>query len=217
MSSPKLRIAMLGIRGIPANYGGFETCVHEIAPRMVAQGHDVTVYCRTPHIDYPEDHYRGVRLVKLPTIQNKYLDTPAHSTLSGIHALRENYDAVFAFGVGNSPVAGMLRFLRTPVILNVDGLDWTRDKWPSAAKVLLRTAARLAGKVANRTITDSRYVQHFYHHRYGVELDYIPYGADPGEPQLNGTLNKLGIEPNNYFLYVGRFEPENRVDRKSVV
>jgi glycosyltransferase involved in cell wall biosynthesis len=206
-----LRIALMGTRGIPANYGGFETCVEEIAPRLAALGHDVTVYCRTPQIQHPGNTYRGVRLRKLPTIRNKYLDTIFHSTISALHALLHRYDVVLMFGVGNSPVCALLRAGRLPVILNVDGLDWKRDKWPPPAKALLRLAEKVATHVANRTITDSRHVQHYYRTRFGVNLDYIPYGASPALADLNGTLKELGLEPEQYFLYVGRLEPENHV------
>ena len=201
----------MGTRGIPANYGGFETCVEEIAPRLAALGHEVTVYCRTPQITYQGDQYRGVRLVKLPTIRNKYLDTIVHTSLSAIHGLVRRYDVVLMFGVGNSPICALLRAGRLPVILNVDGLDWRRDKWPAPAKALLRLAEKVATRVANRTITDSRYVQQYYRKRFGVNLDYIPYGASPLPAELNGTLSWLGVEPEEYFLYVGRLEPENRV------
>jgi glycosyltransferase involved in cell wall biosynthesis len=202
---------MLGTRGIPANYGGFETCVEEVAPRLAALGHDVTVYCRVPPIDYPSDVYRGVRLVKLPTIRNKYLDTVFHTTLSALHAALRRYDAVIVFGVGNSGQALALKLSGLPVLLNVDGLDWKRDKWPAVAKLLLKTAERLAGNAATRTITDSHNVRAYYRDVYGVELDYIPYGASPAPPALNGQLAELDLEPGGYFLYVGRFEPENRV------
>jgi glycosyltransferase involved in cell wall biosynthesis len=206
-----LRIALLGTRGIPANYGGFETCAEELSTRLARQGHRVTVYCRTPHIHYPEQKYRGVRLIKLPTIQQKYLDTLVHSTLSALHALVSRYDVVYVFGVGNAPVCALLRIGRLPVLLNVDGLDWQREKWPSFARWCLRAAERVAVRVANRTITDSRNVQTYYRRQRGVELAYIPYGADPRWIAPNGTLTAHGLSPNHYFLYVGRLEPENRV------
>ncbi len=137
-SRSRLRIAMLGMRGIPANYGGFETCVEEVAPRLAALGHDVTVYCRVPPIQYDGDVYRGVRLVKLPTIRNKYFDTAFHTFLSALHASLLPYDAVIIFGVGNSPQALALKLLGKPVLLNVDGLDWRRAKWPGPAKLMLK-------------------------------------------------------------------------------
>lgn len=202
---------MLGTRGIPANYGGFETCVEELAPRFAALGHDVSVYCRTPQIDVPCDVYRGVRLVKLPTIRQKYLDTIVHTTISAGHALLRRYDVVFMFGVGNSPVCALLRLGGLPVLLNVDGLDWQRDKWPGWVKHLLKLAERVSVHVANRTITDSRNVQDYYRANRGVDLCYIPYGANPGPAALNGALHEHGLDPGRYFLYVGRLEPENRV------
>lgn len=207
----RLKIALLGTRGIPANYGGFETCAEELAVRLAALGHDVSVYCRTPHIDYPGDTYKGVRLVKLPTLRNKYTDTIVHSGLSALHAVLRRYDIVFAFGVGNSPACAILRAGRLPVMLNVDGLDWERDKWPLPAKLCLRAAEQIAVRVAHRTITDSLNVQAYYREQRGAQLDYIPYGADPQPMSPNGTLSAHGLEPDGYFLYVGRLEPENHV------
>jgi glycosyltransferase involved in cell wall biosynthesis len=206
-----LKLALLGTRGIPANYGGFETCVEELSTRLAALGHDVTVYCRTPQIDYPGAVYQGVKLVKLPTLRNKYTDTLAHSTLSALHAVMRRYDAVFVFGVGNSPACALLRAGRLPVLLNVDGLDWQRDKWPALAKWCLRLAERMAVRVAHRTITDSPNVQRYYREQRATQLDYIPYGADPGLISPNGTLTRFALRPKEYFLYVGRLEPENRV------
>ncbi len=206
-----LRIALLGTRGIPANYGGFETCAEELATRLAARGHCVSVYCRTPQIDFPGRQYRGVRLIKWPTIHNKYLDTIVHSTISAIDAIFRRYDIVYVFGVGNSPVCALLRLGRLPVLLNVDGLDWQRDKWPPVARWCLRQAERVAVRVANRTITDSPNVRDYYRDQRGVELEYIPYGADPIYTPPNGTREDHGLEARSYFLYVGRLEPENHV------
>jgi glycosyltransferase involved in cell wall biosynthesis len=206
-----LRIALLGTRGIPANYGGFETCAEELATRLAERGHRVTVYCRKPQIQYAGATFRGVRLIKLPTIRNKYLDTIVHSTIAGIDAIFRRYDVVYVFGVGNSPVCGLLRLGRLPVLLNVDGLDWQRDKWPAAARWCLRLAERIAVHVADRTITDSPNVREYYREQRGVTLDYIPYGANPIYTPPNGTLVAHGLDPRNYFLYVGRLEPENHV------
>lgn len=206
-----LRIALLGTRGIPANYGGFETCVEELATRLAERGYRVTVYCRTPQIQHRGTHYRGVRLIKLPTIRNKYLDTIVHSMLAAFDAVIRRYDVVYVFGVGNSPVCGLLRLGRLPVLLNVDGLDWQRDKWPVVARWCLRQTERIAVRVANRTITDSPNVRDYYRDQRGVELEYIPYGADPVYTPPDGTLETHGLDARRYFLYVGRLEPENHV------
>jgi glycosyltransferase involved in cell wall biosynthesis len=147
----------------------------------------------------------------LPTVRNKYLDTIVHSMIAAAHAVFRRYDIVYVFGVGNSPVCATLRLGGLPVLLNVDGLDWQRDKWPAPAKLCLRLAERVAVRIANRTITDSPNVQDYYRRHRGVELEYIPYGADPAPAQVNGTLSRHGLDPQGYFLYVGRLEPENRV------
>ena len=122
-----MKIAMLGTRGVPASYSGFETCVEELGSRLVARGHHVTVYCRSHHIDYDQPTYKGMRLVMLPTIANKYLDTIVHSLLSSLHALTQGYDVALYFIAGNSLVTWIPRLAGQRSLLNVDGLDWKRE------------------------------------------------------------------------------------------
>src|SRR5690348_2617375 len=122
-----LRIAMMGSRGIPASYSGFETCVEQLSVRLVERGHSVTVYCRSHHIKWPEKTYKGVRLVKLPTIASKHLDTIAHTFLSMLHGEFRRYDVVYICGVGNGPLAGIPRLAGKPTAINVDGADWERE------------------------------------------------------------------------------------------
>ncbi|HEX5503869.1 MAG TPA: glycosyltransferase [Thermomicrobiales bacterium] len=205
-----MRIAMVGTRGIPASYSGFETCVEEVGARLVARGHAVTVYCRSHHIQHAAPTYRGMRLVRLPTIRNKYADTIAHTTLSCLHLLPRGHDVVLMFIVGNSPVAFLPRLAGKKVALNVDGLDWQREKWPPLAKRYLRLAEFLATKTANAVVTDSRVVEEYYRRRYGHATRFIPYGAAERALPPNGTLAKLGLSPREYVLYVGRLVPENR-------
>src|SRR5438105_4272145 len=124
-----MRVAVMGGRGIPANYGGFETLMEELGARLAARGHDVTVYCRVPQIRLGGGQYRGIRLVKLPTMRTKHLDTLVHSTLSVVHALTQRYELVLMLIAGNSPVSWIPRLAGQKVILHVDGLDWQRAKW----------------------------------------------------------------------------------------
>jgi len=207
-----VRIAMVGTRGIPASYSGFETCVEELSARLAARGHQITVYCRSHHITYPGQHYRGARLVKLPTIRNKYLDTIVHTGLSCLHLLIQRHDVVLMCIAGNSPAAILPRLAGMPVALNVDGLDWQREKWPTAAKRYLQLAEWLATKFPNAVVTDSRSVQRFYARRFGFAAEYIAYGATAHHRAPGDTLARLGLEPGRYVLYVGRLEPENRAD-----
>ena len=204
-----MKIALLGTRGVPASYSGFETCVEQLGKRLVTKGHNVTVYCRSHHITYPENHYEGMRLIKLPTIPNKYLDTILHSFLSSIHALFENYDIALYFIAGNSPVTWIPRIVGTKTIINVDGLDWKRDKWPELAKKYIQFAEYLSTKLPNAYLTDSRVVQTYYQNRFHSIPPYIPYGSDievvpPGE-----LISLLGLIPQKYILFVGRLVPEN--------
>lgn len=207
----KLKIAMLGTRGIPASYSGFETCVEQLGQRLVERGHDVTVYCRSHHINYPGGEYKGMRLVKLPTIANKYFDTIVHALLSSLHALFQDYDIALYFIVGNSPVTWIPRLAGTKSILNVDGLDWKREKWPAFAKRYIQWCERLATFLPSVYITDSRVVQTYYENRYKDKPLYIPYGSDVTIVPPGDTLSKYGLEPNKYILFVGRLVPENCV------
>lgn len=204
-----MKIALLGTRGIPASYGGFETCAEELGSRLVARGHSVTVYCRTHHISYKEPYYRGIRLVRLPTIANKYLDTIVHTALSSVHAMGQGYDVVLMFIAGNSPVSFLPRLAGQRVALNVDGLDWKRRKWPPLAKKYIQFAEWLATKMPNAVITDSRRVQAYYRERWKAETTYIAYGADVGALPPGDHMARFGLEPRKYILFVGRLVPEN--------
>ena len=207
--SPALRVALLGTRGVPATYSGFETCAEELGARLAARGHAVTVYCRVPHISYPGREYRGMRLVKLPTIRQKHLDTIAHSFLSSIHALFMRYDVALYFNVGNSPVSWIPRLGGQRVVLNVDGLDWKRKKWGRFARWFIRSSERWAARCAHRVVTDSRRVQQYYLDRYRARSVYIAYGAEPGTVPHGRQLERWGLRPRGYVLFVGRLVPEN--------
>lgn len=204
-----MKIALLGTRGIPASYSGFETCVEKLSEQLVQRGHEVVVYCRSHHITYEGDFYKGIRLVKLPTIPNKYLDTLVHSLFSSLHALPQRYDIALYFIAGNSPVTWIPRLVGTKTILNVDGLDWKREKWPALAKKYIQFAEYLSTILPNAYLTDSHVVQEYYQSTYQETPPYIPYGSDvevlpPGE-----TLEKFGLKPQSYILFVGRLVPEN--------
>jgi glycosyltransferase involved in cell wall biosynthesis len=204
-----VNIALLGTRGIPASYSGFETCVEQLGQRLVQRGHRVTVYCRSHHITYEGSYYKGMRLVKLPSIPNKYLDTIVHSFISSLHALTQHYDVALYFIAGNSPVTWIPRLVGTRTILNVDGLDWRRKKWPWLAREYIRFAEYLATFLPNRYLTDSMHVQRFYKERFKDEPLYIPYGSDIEIPSSQDALKQYGLEPGKYILFVGRLVPEN--------
>jgi glycosyltransferase involved in cell wall biosynthesis len=205
-----MKIAILGTRGIPASYSGFETAAEQLAQRLVARGHEVVVYCRPHVVDRRLRTWRGARLVHLPTVRNKYLDTFVHTLLSSLHAARrEKPDVALFFIAGNSPLCLVTRGAGIPTVINVDGLDSDRSKWPAVAKAYLRFAERNAPRWADTAITDSHRVADVFEARYGRRIGVIPYGVqDPGGGD-GGVLRRLGLEPRRYVLFVGRLEPEN--------
>jgi glycosyltransferase involved in cell wall biosynthesis len=204
-----MKIALLGTRGIPASYSGFETCVEKLGEQLVHRGHEVVVYCRSHHITYEGEYYKGTRLVKLPTIPNKYLDTLVHSFFSSLHALPQRYDIALYFIAGNSPVTWIPRLVGTKTILNVDGLDWKRDKWPTLAKKYIQFAEYLSTVLPNAYLTDSHVVQGYYQATYAQTPPYIPYGSDVEMVPPGETLAQFGLKPQKYILFVGRLVPEN--------
>jgi len=204
-----MKIALMGTRGVPASYSGFETCVEQLGQRLVERGHDVSVYCRSNHIDYNGDEYKGMHLIKLPTIRNKYLDTMFHSFLSSLHALPQRFDICLYFIAGNSPVTWIPRLVGTKTILNVDGLDWKREKWPTIAKKYIQFSEYLATKLPNVYLTDSKVVQGYYRDKFNSTPPYIPYGSDVEQLAAGKTLAQFDLEHQNYILFVGRLVPEN--------
>ena len=200
-----MRFALLGTRGIPANYGGFETFAEELSTRLAGRGHFVTVYCRQKS----RSPYRGVHLAYLPTVRHKYFDTIAHTFLSTLHLLAHRHDAVLYCNAANAVFTWMPRVLGMPVALNVDGLERNRKKWNSLARAWYRFSEWLATWMPNAVVTDAGAIEQYYRERYNRESIMIPYGAELGPVATSAVLDRLGLERDKYFLYVSRMEPEN--------
>lgn len=205
---PGRGIAIVGTRGIPANYGGFETFAERLALYFVGLGVPVTVYCRRHHATAGK-HWRGVRLVTLPTIRGKYVDTVVHTTLSALHLItRTRTRHVIVCNAANAPVLPMLRLSGRRVVMNVDGLEWRRGKWGIAGRAWYRLGEWLSVRWASVLVTDAEEVRTYYRVRHDADSVMIPYGADLLERD-GAVPAELGVEPDQYFLYVSRWEPEN--------
>jgi len=204
-----LRIAILGTRGVPANYGGFETFAEQLGARLAASGHLVTVYGRSAYVRRDVTSYRGMRIVRLPAPRSKHLETVVHTLFSAFHALVRRWDVVYVCNSANVPAATLLWLARKRVVLNVDGLEWQRKKWGAAGRAYYRACARIAAWLPVHVVTDARVIQRYYHETYRRETDYFAYGTDLDPVADDGTLGRLGLEPGNYVLYVSRLEPEN--------
>jgi glycosyltransferase involved in cell wall biosynthesis len=204
-----MRLAILGTRGVPASYGGFETFAEHLSTRLVERGHDVTVYCRSHYVSPNLKQYKGVRLKVLPTIRHKYLDTIAHTFLSALHGMTESYDAALICNAANAAFAPLLRIAGTPVAINVDGLEHKRRKWNWLGRRYYLLSERLSTWLPNEIVTDARVIQEYYLARYRTQSTMIAYGADIERRQDRETVNRWGVEPDGYVLYVSRLEPEN--------
>jgi glycosyltransferase involved in cell wall biosynthesis len=208
-----LRLAILGTRGIPASYGGFETFAEQISTRLAARGHEVTVYCRSHHTPRQMRQFDGVRLVVLPSIRHKYLDTFAHAFFSSVHALGGRYDVALYCNAANAPFLLVPRLRGVRTAINVDGLEWKRRKWNALGRAYYRLSERLACRFADRVITDARVIRDYYRETHRAESTFIPYGAPCRKEPGVSALAQFGVEPRRYILYVARLEPENNADK----
>ncbi len=208
-----MRIALIGSRGIPACYGGYETLMEELSTRLVARGHAVTVYCRSHYTPREQQEYRGVDLVVLPTLQTKHLDTPVHTLLSCLHASQRDFDVALVVNGANAPFVPLLKTAEIKVALHVDGIERQRAKWGALGRSVYRASERLATHLPDVLITDAEVVRQYYRDERGTDSTVITYGVDPRLEEAGETLARLGLESRRYFLYVSRFEPENNPHR----
>ncbi len=206
-----LRVLILGTRGVPANYGGFETCVDEVGTRLAARGYDVTVYCRKS--SYPPERRvpvcKGMRCVYLPALRRQSLETLSHTAFSVLHALFRPADFILACNVANSPVLFPLRLKRAPLVLHTDGLEWKRGEYTPLRQKYFKMGERIGTWVATRILTDAHAMGDYYRDEYRTDSTTIPHGACCENSVRPELLDSLGLKPKEYFLQVTRFEPGN--------
>lgn len=206
---------MVGTRGVPARYGGFETAIEEVGSRLAARGHEITVYCRRPSDGTaPLDEHLGMQLVHLPALRTKSLETLTHSAISAVHAAvqRRTHDAVFVFNGANSPWIPFFRARRMPVAVHVDGLEWRRAKWGGNGRRYYRMAETLSVRWADALIADAEGIAAYYRDEFGASTEGISYGAPQLHDLPSDKLAQLDLVPGGYHVAVARFEPENHVD-----
>jgi glycosyltransferase involved in cell wall biosynthesis len=209
-----LRFAMIGTRGVPAAYGGFETAIEEIGRRLVDRGHEVTVYSRSQgHRTPPPRQHLGMDLVHLPAIRHKAAETLSHTALSVAHVmLHRRPDAAYVFNAANAPFLPWLRVRQIPTAVHVDGLEWQRAKWGPAGKRYYRWAEEFCVRQADALIADAQGIVDYYASEFAVPTELITYGARIMRNAASDRLDELGLRPGQYHLVVARFEPENHVD-----
>ncbi|MGE0384265.1 MAG: glycosyltransferase family 4 protein [Gammaproteobacteria bacterium] len=200
-----MRIAFLGLKGIPFP-AGIENFTEEVGCRLAARGHDVTVYVR-PYVSVAAQ-YRGMRIIRLPSINTKHLDALTHTFLGALHVLGTRPDVVHIHALGPSVFAVLPRLVRIATVVQVHGLDWEREKWGAFARTCLHTAEYPAVYFPHRTIAISRTLQNYFSRRYGRDVDYVPTGVAPGNDAKPELIRDLGLEPDSYVLFLGRLVPE---------
>lgn len=209
-SNRPLSIAILGTRGVPPRYGGFETFAAELGSRLVARGHEVTVYCRQSlYAGVTSTSWNGMQRVMLPAIRHKYLETVSHAFLSACHALFRSFDVVLVCNAANAFTLPLLRASRIAVAINVDGIERKRKKWNLAGRAIYHTGEAMSVTFADRVIADAEVIADYYRENFAIEPEVIPYGSEFGDEADSDILSRLGLEPRKYILYVSRFEPEN--------
>lgn len=207
-----MKLAILGTRGIPARYGGFETFAEELSTRLAERGHEVTVYCRSKNSPYKDKLYKGVKLIVLPTIRQKYFDTVVHTFLSMLHSSLLSFDLLLVCNAANSLFCIFPRLLNRKVLLNVDGIERQRRKWGLPGKAWYRIGEFLSVRFPDGMITDARVIEDYYLKRYGKKSHMIPYGAQTEREESTDLLKGFQLEDDGYILYVSRLEPENNAD-----
>lgn len=214
MGKASLKIALMGTRGIPASYGGFETCVEEVGARLAERGHQVTVYSKQFHGAGRVPKYRGMRNIYLPRPQIRGIETLVATAMSIGDAIFRGYDVHMIFNGANSPLIPLLRVFGKRVVLNTDGLEWQRDKWGPIAKKYYRTSEKISASVCKHLISDSDAIHEYYSNTHHVDSTIIAYGANlpsaytPAE--IDAVLQEHGLVAGKYFIQVTRFEPENQ-------
>ncbi len=207
-----MKIAMIGTRGIPAKYGGFETCAEELGKGLVARGHRVLVSCRRNLYPCREAFYKGVRLCYPPSIPGKATDTFSHSFFSLCRVLAWSPDIILIFNSANSPIGLLARIAGKKVVINVDGLEWRRSKWGRAAKLYYKFAEFFSAVIADAVVSDARGIQDYYRRKYNRDSVFIPYGAPlniKGSPEI---LREYRLKKDSFFFIGSRLEPENHQD-----
>jgi glycosyltransferase involved in cell wall biosynthesis len=210
--SKGVRVAIIGSRGYPYVYSGYETFVKELSERLVQKGVHVKVYCHRNLFPIRPKTVNGIELVYVPTIETKSLSQLIHSFLSMVHACMSKTDVILAVNAANGPWGLIARIFGKPTCINVDGIEWLRPKWKGLGSKYFHFSARLATKWYDRIITDAEEMRKVYLEEFKTDSTVIAYGANIRYPQNPSLLDQFNLKPQEYYLIVGRLIPDNNAD-----
>ncbi len=207
LSRPRLKVAFIGGRGVISKYSGIEAYYEEVGKQLCANGYDITVYCRNYFTPALESH-NGMRVIRIPTIRSKHLDTVVHTALSTLHVMLTANDVVHYHAQGPALFSFLPRFVGKKTIVTVQGLDWQRKKWGRLASCILQMGELAALHLPNATMVVSRTLQRDHSARHGARTLYVPNGAVLRERKIPSKILDWGLTPDNYVLFLGRLSPE---------
>ncbi len=205
----KLKIAIIGSRGYPYVYSGYETLVKELSERIVKEGHNVRVYCHRPLFKKKPKIINKIELVYTPSIETKFLSQFVNSFFSFLHVCFSDIDVVLVVNSANGPYGLLTKIFRKKTCINVDGLEWLRPKWKGLGALYYKTSSRLATYFFDKIITDSYEMSKIYSSLFSVESTIIAYGSTMIKTSEKDFVEKLNLKLGEYYLIVGRLIPDN--------
>ena len=207
-----MRIAVIGVRGIPHTYGGGEEAIYHLCPLLVSKGYDVIVYCRRGLFRDRSRNYKGVRRIFLPTIEHKWLGLLIHATLAYLDLLFRGVDIVYVYALPSGILTIIPWLFRKKIVVNVDGLDWERGKWGFVARFYLKLSARVVMFTATEIVSDAKEIQRYYNQNFNKNSSFIANGAEIDTSSDPAVVSQYGLEPGEYYLIASRIVPENNAD-----
>tara|TARA_Y100000768_G_scaffold389020_1_gene390439 strand:+ start:311 stop:1426 length:1116 start_codon:yes stop_codon:yes gene_type:complete len=204
-----LKIAIIGSRGYPYVYSGYETLVKELSERLVRKGHKVRVYCHSPLFKKKPRFVNGIELVYTPSFETKFFSQIINSFFSFIHVCFSEIDVVFVVNSANGPFGILTKLFRKKTCINVDGLEWLRPKWKGLGSIYFKISSKLSTVFFDKVITDSYEMRKIYKERFKKNSDVIAYGSTVKKTKSTDYLRKLNLDKNQYYLIVGRLIPDN--------
>ena len=208
----KINISIIGTRGYPYVYSGYETFVKQLSERLILKDCNVTVYCHKGLFKKRPKEIKGINLVYIPTIETKILSQPVHSFLSIIHACFSNTDVLLVVNSANGPFGLITKLFRIPTAINVDGLEWLRPKWKGLGSIYFKWASKMATLFYDQIINDSDEMRKVYLDLFKRDSKVIAYGANIRKSRNPELISNWDIKQREYYLVIGRLIPDNNAD-----
>jgi glycosyltransferase involved in cell wall biosynthesis len=208
----KINISIIGTRGYPYVYSGYETFVKQLSERLVLKDCNVTVYCHKGLFEIRPKEIKGIKLVYVSTIETKILSQPIHSFLSIIHACFSNTDVILVVNSANGPFGLLTKLFRIPTAINVDGLEWLRPKWNGLGSIYFKWASKMATLFYDQIINDSDEMRKVYLNLFKRDSKVIAYGANIRKSKNPELITTWDIKQREYYLVIGRLIPDNNAD-----